>query len=225
MFAIPELVVEAALRAAGCRLLAGVDEVGRGSWAGPVYAGAVVLPEECYLDRSLLADVTDSKLLTPAQRRRLDAAIRRCAVTVGVGRVEAPVIDRLGIVAATRLAMRRAITQVTRVVWPQRLLVDAIRLPEVQLPHDSLIKGDRRCLCIAAASIVAKVARDVEMARRARRHPAFGFERNRGYGTLEHFEALWRHGLTPLHRRSFAPMKYLLGVRDYVAGLLPDRGW
>ncbi len=228
------------MRAAGHNLIAGVDEVGRGCWAGPVYAAAVVLPARCFDDRALLAEVTDSKLLTPAKRERLAVDVLRLAFGAALGWVEAPLIDRLNILGATRLAMRAALASLDGPpvvaaaggawggqrlcggdVIPDFVLTDAVPLPDVPLPQRAVIRGDRCCLSIAAASIVAKVARDAEMQRRAAHYPAFGFADNKGYGTRRHLTALREAGVTPLHRRTFAPVKYLLGLRDHVAGALP----
>ncbi|MBI3971270.1 MAG: ribonuclease HII [Chloroflexi bacterium] len=252
LLAIDCIEIEASLRAAGRRLIAGVDEVGRGCWAGPVYAAAVVLPPDCYEDRALLAEVTDSKLLSAAKRERLAEQIGCLAVGAAIGWAEAPVIDQLGIVAATRLAMRAALAGlihaadlpgsagpapsiVGRVpedgwggrrvagerVEPDYLLIDALPLPQVPLAQQAIVKGDRSCLCVAAASIIAKVNRDAEMRRRAAHYPPYALDDNKGYGTRRHATALHAAGITPLHRRSFAPMKYLLGIRDHVAGALP----
>lgn len=235
---IAELSLEATLHGAGYQYVAGVDEVGRGCWAGPVYAAAVVLPEECYTDRTLLGEVTDSKLLSPAKRERLAADVQRMALVATIGWVEAPAIDRLNILGATRLAMQLALQSLDgpRTVVDQFsgavrlvgtgltadfLVTDAVQLPEVAVPQSAVIRGDRCCLAVAAASIIAKVARDAEMCRRAALYPAFRLEQHKGYGTWRHARALQQLGLTPLHRRSFAPMKYLLGVRDHIAGSLP----
>ena len=238
LFAIERLDVEDALRASGYAAIAGVDEVGRGCWAGPVYAGAVVLPAACYADRTLLAEVTDSKLIAPARRERLAAEVTRLAVGAALAWVEAPLIDQINILGATRLAMRAALGCLTgppeaggpawgaaRIaggpVAIDYLLADAVALPQVPLPQRAVVRGDRLCLSVAAASIVAKVARDAEMRRRAASYPGFRFAQDKGYGTRQHVAALRSCGVTPLHRRSFAPVKYLLGIRDFVAGALP----
>lgn len=231
--------IEASLRAAGRCAIAGVDEVGRGAWAGPVYAAAVVLTPACYDDRDLLAGVTDSKLIPAATRQRLAQDIVRYAAGAALGWVEAPLIDRLNILGATRLAMQAAIACLdgaiqpagqegwgaqrltTFAVTPDYLLVDALPLPTIPLAQQAIIKGDRQCLAIAAASIVAKVARDAEMARRGLAHAGYDWAGNKGYGTRRHVTALWRFGLTPEHRRSFNPMRYLIGQRDHIAGMLP----
>jgi ribonuclease HII len=237
--AIRRLTTEAALRRAGMRCIAGVDEVGRGCWAGPVFAAAVVLPAACYRDRGLLAAVTDSKLISPARRERLADDILRCAVGAAVAWLEAPAIDQLNILGATRQVMSAALECLAEgplfgampsggalrlaggPLTPDFVLTDAVALPGLVWPQQAIIKGDRKCLAIAAASIVAKVTRDAEMCRRHELFPAFALARNKGYGTAAHVDALRRTGLSPLHRRSFAPMKYLLGLHDHVAGALP----
>jgi ribonuclease HII len=227
-----------AVHGAGYGDIAGVDEAGRGCWAGPVFAAAVVLPPVCFVDRTLLPEVTDSKLIAPPKRERLAAEVLAIAKAAAIGWVEAPLIDQINIVGATRLAMVRALTCLAGgpaeagPSWgaacltsgrsaPDYVLIDALPLPPVGVPQRAIVRGDRTCLSIAAASVVAKVARDAEMRRRGERFPAFALAENKGYGTRRHLEALQRAGLTPLHRRTFAPMKYLLGFRDCVAGRLP----
>jgi ribonuclease HII len=245
--AIFRLHTEASLRRAGLKHIAGVDEVGRGCWAGPVYAAAVVLPASCYRNRRLLAEVVDSKLLSAARRDRLAADILRLAAGAAVAWAEAPVIDQLNILGATRLVMRAAVdclssgplfatpggvagsgvagSGVVRLTGgplvPDYVLTDAVALPDLPCPHQAVVRGDRSCLAVAAASIVAKVIRDAEMARRHDLFPHLALARNKGYGTAAHARALQATGLTPLHRRSFAPMKYYLGLRDHVSGALP----
>lgn len=240
--AIFRLHTEATLRRAGLKHIAGVDEVGRGCWAGPVYAAAVVLPASCYRNRRLLAEVIDSKLLSAARRERLAADILRLAAGAAVAWAEAPVIDQLNILGATRLVMRAAVdclsggplfatpagvagSGVVRLAGgpmiPDYVLTDAVSLPDLPCPHQAVVRGDRSCLAVAAASIVAKVIRDAEMARRHDLFPHLALARNKGYGTAAHARALRATGLTPLHRRSFAPMKYYLGLRDHVSGALP----
>ena len=228
-FAIACLDVEESVRADGFSRLAGLDEVGRGCWAGPVYAAAVILPSACYRDRSLLAEVTDSKLLTAAKRERLSQDVLALALGAAIGWAEAPVIDRLNILGATRLAMQAALEalqgpaevgsaaaggrRLTSAAVPADfLLIDALRLPQVPLPQRAVVRGDRSCLAIAAASIVAKVARDADITGRSLSggiDPAFALAANKGYGTRRHLLALRAHGLSPLHRRSFAPVAQL----------------
>ncbi|MCH8089703.1 MAG: ribonuclease HII [Chloroflexi bacterium] len=191
-----------ALLSRGHRFLAGVDEVGRGPLAGPVMAGAVILP--IGLNSTWIAEVNDSKLLSPRVRRTLSDRIWEEALAVGIGSASTDEIDRVGIVPATRLAMGRAIRRLK--VSPDCLLIDAMRLPEVALPQESIIRGDSISISIAAASIVAKVARDRLMVKMDSRYPGFGFQRNKGYGTPEHLKALGRLGPCPIHRLTFAPV-------------------
>ena len=182
--------------------VAGIDEAGRGPWAGPVVAAAVVLDAG-----SVPVGVTDSKRLSRGRREALFAALRASA-RIGVGAASVAEIDRLNILEATLIAMRRAVDDLG--VPPAHALVDGNRAPELSCPATAVVGGDARSLSIAAASIVAKVTRDRIMARLARRYPGFGWERNAGYGTPEHRAALARLGVTPHHRRSFAPIARLL---------------
>ena len=204
----PSLAEEMALCAQGYRLIAGLDEAGRGAWAGPVVAAAVILP----LDRPRLAEelagVRDSKQLTPGKRERLYRVIEEVALSVGLGIVPPDAIDEIGIVPATRLAMREAIAQLSPV--PDFLLVDFLRLPALSIPQKSITGGDALCLSIAAASIVAKVRRDRLMVELDARYPGYGFARHKGYGTQEHRQALAHLGPSPVHRLSFAPMKEMV---------------
>lgn len=192
--------------ACGCLRVCGVDEVGRGPWAGPVVAAAVVL------DRGWDADgVDDSKRLTAAARTRLRREIEAHA-EVGTGQASVYEIDRMNILNAALLAMRRAVAALARV--PECALVDGNRLPDLPCPATAVTRGDARSLSIAAASIVAKVERDRLMAGLAVDFPGYGWERNAGYGTPEHAAALERLGVSPHHRRSFAPVaRRLAGAR------------
>jgi ribonuclease HII len=189
----------------GYHLVAGVDEVGRGAWAGPVVAAAVILPAGDPRLRAALGGVNDSKQLTPRQRERLFDVIGAHARAVGVGGAGPAEVDRDGLTAATRAAMQRAVAML--LPQPDALLIDAVDLtPVVPLPQRWLPYGDSRSLSIAAASIVAKVSRDRWMAGLEARYPGYGFARHKGYGTREHCEALARLGVTDLHRRSYAPI-------------------
>jgi ribonuclease HII len=200
----------------GRRRIAGVDEVGRGCWAGPVVAAAVVLPESVLADPARLAGVDDSKVLTAPQRQQLARRIIELADSWGVGTVPAHVIDTHGILAATRLAMQIALL---RLAQPSdALLIDAVQLECWPYPQRSLIKGDARCLSIAAASIVAKVARDRMMAEFDRSAPLYLFGQHKGYGTVAHERALHAYGPSAQHRRSFRP------ISDFLAtGAWPER--
>jgi len=203
----PTLDIELALRAQGHRFVAGLDEAGRGAWAGPVVAAAVILP----LDRPdltlVLQEVRDSKQLSPSTRDLLFDLIRQTAVGVGVG-VSAPsVVDRDGVVSATRRAMRQALSRLSP--RPGYLLLDYLRLPTVPLPQKALPKADACSLSVAAASIVAKVTRDRLMVLLDARYPGYGFARHKGYGTPFHRAALADLGPSPIHRMSFAPLRRL----------------
>jgi ribonuclease HII len=189
-------VRERSLLARGVRRIAGVDEVGRGCLAGPVFAAAVVLDP-----RRQVPGLADSKLLTPARREVLAARIEERAAAVGVGIADAREIDALDILRATLLAMRRAVEALS--VKPEYLLVDALTIPGIDLPQQAIVHGDRLCASIAAASIVAKVRRDALMLRLHADWPAYRFDVNKGYGTRDHLEALRSHGASPLHRRTF----------------------
>jgi ribonuclease HII len=201
----PGLDKERALLERGFSLIAGIDEAGRGAWAGPVYAAAVILPLERPDLREALDGVADSKQLSPARREALLPIVYDVAVSVGVASAAADEIDRLGIVAATRLAMARAIEVLSP--SPQALLLDHIRLPEVALPQQSLPKADLHCLSVAAASIVAKVSRDHWMVALHKQYPGYWFSHHKGYGTAAHREALARLGPSPVHRMSWAPLR------------------
>jgi len=180
----------------------GLDEVGRGPWAGPVVAAAVVLD----LDR-IPDGIDDSKKLSAARREALRERLLATAL-IGVGMASVEEVDRLNVLAASMLAMRRALEALP--CRPVHALVDGNRLPELPCPGSAVVGGDGLCLSIAAASIVAKVTRDRLMAELAADHPPYGWERNAGYGTPDHRAALASHGVTLHHRRSFAPIAALL---------------
>jgi ribonuclease HII len=206
--AAPDLQFEAALWAAGAQRVAGVDEAGRGALAGPVAAAAVSLPAA--LDnqpdlQAALSGVRDSKEMTPDQRETWAECIRRVAVAWGVGFASAAEIDLIGIVPATRLAIARALQALT--APPDHLLVDFLALPEIPIAQTSLVKGDARSLSIAAASVLAKTARDAHMRLLDREYPAYGFAFHKGYATVFHRTMLAEHGPTPIHRRSFTFVK------------------
>lgn len=173
----------------------GIDEVGRGPLYGDVVAAAVILPAgfDC-------TGIDDSKKLSEKKRIALDARIR-AAARVGIGRASASEIDRINILQATKLAMKRAIADLG--VRPDLLLIDAVRLDDIDIEQVSLIKGDQRSVSIGAASIVAKVYRDNLLKEAGLRHPEYGFESHKGYGTKKHVEAIREHGALPEHRRSF----------------------
>ncbi len=195
--------VETCLRAAGYRLIAGVDEAGRGSLAGPVVAAAVILSPTCAID-----GVDDSKALSAHRREQLDLAIRTEAVAVGFGVIQEEVVDAINILQATMLAMRRAIEALNPP--PDFVLIDGDRSPNCSSPHRLIPSGDRLCFSISAASILAKVGRDRIMQAYDLALPQYGFGRHKGYGTPEHLSAIARFGASPIHRKSFR------GVREYV---------
>jgi ribonuclease HII len=206
---------ERELRLAGFRSIAGIDEVGRGSLAGPVVAAAVILP-----DRHRIRGLRDSKVLPRARREALYQQILDRADAVGVGCMEVEVIDRVNILEATKLAMREALGHLTTA--PDHLVIDALSLREVDLPQRPIIDGDAISASIAAASIVAKVTRDRICAEFDERYPAYGFARNKGYGTRRHVEALMREGPCEWHRRSFAPLRLILAGEQLSLDALLD---
>jgi ribonuclease HII len=185
--------------AEGYKYIAGVDEVGRGPLAGPVVAAAVILPEDFFLP-----GIDDSKKISEKKRNEYEEIIRREAIAVSVAKIDAPEIDRVNIYEATKKAMLSAIASLS--TTPEVLLIDAMRL-ETPYVVESIIKGDSKSVSIAAASIVAKVARDRFMVELSRQFPEYGFQQNMGYGTREHLQAIQKYGITPYHRKSFAPVK------------------
>jgi len=190
--------------------VAGLDEAGRGAWAGPVVAAAVILPRGDGVCAALTG-VRDSKQLSPTARERLVARIFDVALAVGVWRGEQQEIDALGIVPATRLAMQRALAALT--VAPEALVIDALCLPGINLPQDAFPYADARSLSVAAASIIAKVTRDRWMAGVAEvDFPGYGFAQHKGYGTQQHQAALNRLGVCPLHRLTFRPVALCLST-------------
>ena len=203
----PDDVFECEAWARGFRRIAGVDEAGRGPLAGPVVAAAVILPR-----RYRLAGLRDSKLLSETQREHLYAQLLAGALDIGVGVVEAEVIDAVNILEATRLAMGQAMQHLTPP--PDYLLLDAVILPLLPIEQRAVIKGDRLSLSIAAASVIAKVLRDRLMARAHVCYPQYGFLTHKGYGTAEHLRQLERYGPCKLHRRSFRPVVEGAGGRD-----------
>lgn len=213
MRAPPDLAAERALWRDGVGSIAGIDEVGRGPLAGPVAAGAVILPQIPRITGRFrwLARVRDSKQLLPAAREELSGYIWEHSVAAGVSFVPVAVIDRIGIAEASRQAWLGAIAEL--VVKPAHLLLDAFRLPACRLPQTPIIGGDEKIMSIACASIIAKVARDRLMAEEHAEHPGYGFVTNKGYATPEHFAALDRLGPCRLHRRSFSPVREMVALR------------
>ncbi len=198
----PQDPLEASLRAQGHALVAGADEAGRGPLAGPVVAAAVILSPD-WPDPGL----DDSKALTAARRERLAGILREQALAWGLGLAQAQEIDQINIHRASLLAMRRAVEALG--VRPDYLLVDGRFTLELDIPQQAVVGGDARCLCVAAASILAKVRRDELMAEMHLRWPQYNFAANKGYPTAEHRQALLRHGPCPIHRRCYAPVAQL----------------
>lgn len=203
--------LENALRRAGHLCVAGVDEVGRGCLAGPVTAAAVILDPA-----RPISGLRDSKLLTPEARERLYAEILRRAVAWTVVSRSVEDIDRLNIHRASLAAMREAVMQLLPAA--DYVLADGFAIPELEVPQQGLPKGDRRCACIAAASIVAKVTRDRLMMALDQEDPRYGYARHKGYATAEHLAAIRLHGLSPWHRRSFRPPTLFDLLTDDEAG-------
>jgi ribonuclease HII len=201
----PTLAFEKKLWAAGLSALAGVDEAGRGALAGPVYAAAVILPTDKKVPR-LLSGVRDSKEMSAKQRQYWAEKIRAIAANWSVGHASAKKIDRYGIIPATQLAVMRALNALD--MKADHVLIDALRLPEHSTPQTMLIKGDRRSLSIAAASVLAKVARDEELVSLDKQFPVYGFAQHKGYGTWAHRKVISKQGPSRQHRMSFAPMRY-----------------
>ena len=189
----------------GFHNIAGLDEAGRGAWAGPVTAAVVILPPDQDDLIRVLEGVTDSKQLTPKQREALLPTILDVAFATAVGHATNAEIDENGIVPSTRLAMTRALAELR--TSPDYLLIDALKLAEVELPQLSLVKGDRRSLSIAAASILAKVTRDRHMVALDKEYPFYGFGQHKGYGTKGHRDMLEAHGPCRKHRMSFKPIR------------------
>lgn len=200
--AVADFGFEDAARDAGHDVIAGVDEAGRGPWAGPVVAAAVILDPN-----RVPAGIADSKKLSEARREALFEELLLVA-DVGVAFADAERIDRDNILAATMWAMRQAIGELSRP--PDIALIDGNRAPEIGCAVETIVKGDARSLSIAAASIVAKVSRDRMMVRLDQQYPGYGFARHKGYGTAEHGAALERLGTTPMHRRSFKPVRAVI---------------
>ncbi|MBW8005088.1 MAG: ribonuclease HII [candidate division NC10 bacterium] len=194
--------IERAIRRKGFLRLAGVDEAGRGALAGPVVAAAVILR-----DGRRIVGVTDSKRLSPRRRERLYGQIREEVLAVGVGVVNVSTIEARNILQATLLAMERAVVDLQ--VSPDGVIVDGLAVPNVDVPVFPVVRGDLECPSVAAASIVAKVTRDRIMADYHARYPAYGFDRHKGYGTDAHLQAIAEHGLSPIHRRTFSPVRQI----------------
>lgn len=210
--AIPNAGEELALQAAGYSRVAGIDEAGRGCLAGPVVAAAVILRPEAYSLVGRMAEVRDSKMLSPGARESLIEEICGQALGFGVGVVPHFYVDEYGIVPSTRLAMIAAVCRLP--LLPDYLLIDYLSLPEVGLPQKPILYGDSICLSIAAASIIAKVTRDRLMVEQDACFPGYGFAQNKGYGTPGHMESLQQLGPCAIHRRTFSPVSSFFAVGE-----------
>ena len=198
------LSYEKELYAQGISLIAGVDEVGRGPLAGPVVAAAVILPKNCKIK-----GLNDSKKIPKKKHEEIFQAVKDKALAIGIGIMDNHVIDQVNIYEATKLAMKEAISKLD--LQPEHLLIDAMKL-DLPITQTSIIKGDAKSLSIAAASIIAKVTRDKIMANYDKEFPGYDFAQNAGYGTTKHLEGLEKHGVTPIHRKSFEPIKTLVAA-------------
>ncbi len=198
----PSLLEENELVAKGYNLIAGVDEAGRGALAGPVVAAAVILPPSPRF--KWLKSVRDSKELPRAKRESLFELIQRDAISVNVGIIASQTIDVIGIVNATKIAMCHAVEQLA--TPPDYILIDFLKLPQLRILQKAIVRGDKLCLSIACASIIAKVTRDRIMVELDGQHPGYGLADHKGYGTARHVSCLQQNGPSPIHRHSFAPV-------------------
>ena len=196
---IDNYIFERKLHDEGYTLIAGVDEVGRGPLAGPVAATAIIMPKDCYIE-----GVTDSKKVSPKKRKELKKQILEKAIAVSTIFINEKIIDEVNIYEATKLAMYQAINGLDP--KPDYVLIDAMPL-DLDIPHESIIKGDEKSFTIACASIIAKEARDELMDEFDQKYPEYGFKQNKGYPTKKHRNALLTYGITPIHRRTYGPVK------------------
>ncbi|SHJ96082.1 ribonuclease HII [Paramaledivibacter caminithermalis] len=188
--------IENNIFALGYNMVAGLDEAGRGPLAGPVVAAAVILPKN-----EMILGVDDSKKLSEKKRDELFERIQESALAIGVGIIDSNIIDKINIFNATKLAMKRAIDSLK--IKPDFLLIDALKITDINIKQQSIIKGDSKSISIAAASIIAKVTRDNLVKKYEIEYPQYKFSKHKGYGTKEHYEAIEKYGITPLHRKSF----------------------
>ena len=196
----PDLKIEKRLWKKGFQYLGGIDEAGRGALAGPVSAAVVILPNIPELTR-VLAGVRDSKQMTVNQRNLFEPRIKELSLAWGVGFASPAEFDEIGILPATKLAAKRAVDSLS--LSPDYLITDYLSLPEIDLPQEKFIKGDMRSLTIAAASVLAKTARDAKMRELHEEYPAYGFAQHKGYGTKKHRSAIQKRGKSAVHRQSF----------------------
>jgi ribonuclease HII len=206
----PNICRELSLVSQGFKLIAGIDEAGRGAWAGPVVAAACILPLECTNLPRELRLVRDSKLLSPRQRDACYECVTTIATCWGVGIVSAAEIDRMGILPATRLAMVQAVTVLSQM--PDLLMIDAVRLSQLAIPQIVEPKSDLHYLSVASASIIAKVTRDRLLISLDADYMGYGFSNHKGYGTAQHRAALAEHGICVEHRRSYRPIHELINA-------------
>jgi ribonuclease HII len=204
---LPTLQKEIALLEQGYRFVAGLDEAGRGAWAGPVVAAAVILPSNQLNLSETLAGLRDSKKLNKDKREQFFELIQKTALSISVGTAPAEMVDQINVIGATRYAMQQALANLS--VSPDYLLLDYLRLPDIDLPQDAFAKADDLSLTVAAASVIAKVTRDRLMVEFSQKYPGYDFDRHKGYGTPAHRAALTRQGPCPLHRMSYKPLKAL----------------
>ena len=184
------------LNAEGYRYIAGVDEAGRGPLAGPVYAAAVILPQDIRLD-----GINDSKKLSPKKREELFDEITKKAISYAVFSVDEEKIDEINILNATHMAMNGAVLSLSQ--KPDYVIIDGNSISGMNIPHETIVKGDAKSISIAAASILAKVSRDRYITKTAELYPEYQFEKHKGYGTKEHIEAILKYGISPIHRKTF----------------------
>ncbi len=195
------------LRQRGFQLIAGTDEAGRGPLAGPVVAAAVILPKD--YENAL---IQDSKKLTALEREQLFVEIKNKAVSFGIGVVGWKQIDEMGILNASKLAMRRAVLSLNPL--PDFLISDAVAINIMDIPQKAIVKADESVLCVAAASILAKVHRDKLMRQYHKKYPEYGFDQHMGYGTTLHLKAIEEHGACQIHRKSFSPFRIELRIKN-----------
>jgi len=210
MSQFPNLDEEDKLKSQGYELIAGIDEVGRGALAGPVVASAVILPHPANLP--WLGLVRDSKELTSRKRESLFDLISKAAVAVGIGIVPSQVIDSINILQATKLAMMQAVEKLPK--QPNFLIIDRVTLSQCPIPQKGITRGDKLCLSIACASIIAKVTRDRMMEKFDQIYPGYGFAQHKGYGTGIHMSCLRKLGPSPIHRLYFAPVRNLIASQS-----------
>jgi ribonuclease HII len=206
--AFPHLQNELALLEQGYRFIAGLDEAGRGAWAGPVTAAAVILPLGAPDLAKTLSGLRDSKMLTATRREQFFDRVKNVALSIAVGSAPADLVDEINVIGATRYAMRQALANLD--LQPDFLLVDHLELSQVNLPQHAFAKADSISLTVAAASVMAKVTRDRIMVELNQKYPAYAFDRHKGYGTQTHRAALARYGPCPLHRMSYEPLKVFI---------------